>query len=260
LYNGRNYKEYILADPNLLAGKAGQAQVGGISVNRLGLGTNRITDTEEARDLLRGAVELGVNFIDTAHTYQNGASETTIGRTLAPYPDDLLIATKGGMNGASPDQLRIELETSLRRLKTDCIDLYQLHRVDPTVPLETTMHALRQFKDEGKLRYVGLSEVDVSQIEKAQQSMPISSIQNEYNLAKRQHETVLDYCTNQEIIFIPWFPLGGLRGDTAKVNELTEEFAKKYEASPQQIAHLIANLKAASIQLSQADYQSLYDS
>ncbi|HUC87619.1 MAG TPA: aldo/keto reductase, partial [Candidatus Binatia bacterium] len=177
--------------------------------------------------------------------------------------------------------LRADLEDSLRRLKTDCIDLYQLHRIDPVVPLETTMSALKQFRDEGKIRYVGLSEVDVTQIEKAQQIMPVASIQNEYNLAKRQYEAVLDYCTEQSIIFIPWFPLGGLRGDTAKVNALTEDLAKKYEASSQQIAlawllarspimlpipgtlsieHLTTNLEAASIQLSQADYQSLYSS
>jgi pyridoxine 4-dehydrogenase len=262
-----------------VAEKAGQVHVGDISVNRLGLGTNRITDTDEARALLKQAVELGINFIDTAHTYQNGASETTIGKTLAPYPEKLLVATKGGMNGASPKQLRADLEDSLQRLKTECIDLYQLHRVDPTVPLETTMKALKQFRDEGKVRNVGLSEVDVTQIEIAQQIMLVATVQNEYNLAKRHHEAVLDYCTEQEIIFIPWFPLGGLRGDTAKVNELTEQLAKKYEASPQQIAlawllarspimlpipgtlsveHLTSNLEAASIQLSQADYQSLY--
>lgn len=270
-----------IPDKLLLAEKAGQVQVGDISVNRLGLGTNRITDTSEARALLERAVELGVNFIDTAHAYQSGASETTIGKTLAPYPEKLLIATKGGINGASPDQLRADLEDSLRRLKTERIDLYQLHRVDPVVPLETTVSALKQFRDEGKIRYVGLSEVDVTQIEKAQQIMPVASIQNEYNLAKRRYEAVLDYCTEQNIIFIPWFPLGGLRGDTTKVNTLTEDLAKEYEASPQQIAlawllarspimlpipgtlsiaHLTSNLAAASIKLSQADYQSLYDS
>lgn len=257
-----------------------QVRIGTLSVNRLGLGTNRITDTAEARALLKRAVELGVNFIDTAHTYQGGDSETTIGRTLAPYAEGLVIATKGGMNGASPNQLRADLEDSLQRLRTDCIDLYQLHRVDPKVPLEVTLGALKQFQDEGKIRYIGLSEVDVAQIEKAQQIIPIISVQNEYNLAKRQYEAVLDYCSKQSIIFIPWFPLGGLRGDTVKVNALTKDLAKKYEASPQQIAlawllarsqtmlpipgtlsidHLASNLYATSIQLSQADYQSLYD-
>jgi aryl-alcohol dehydrogenase-like predicted oxidoreductase len=269
-----------LANTDLLADKAGQVQVGGISVNRLGLGTNRITDTDEAHALLKKAVELGVNFIDTAHTYQNGASETTIGKTLTPYPGNLLIATKGGMHGASPEQLRADLENSLQRLQTDCVDLYQLHRVDPSVPLEITMGAMKQFRDEGKIRYVGLSEVDIAQIEQAQQIVPITSVQNEYNLVKRQHEAVLDYCTAHDIVFIPWFPLGGLRGDTAHVNALTEGLAKKYHARPQQIAlrwlltrspmmlpipgtlsieHLISNLESAAIQLSEEDYQSLYD-
>jgi aryl-alcohol dehydrogenase-like predicted oxidoreductase len=265
----------------ILADKAGQVRVGNLRVNRLGIGTNRITDTKEARALLKRAVELGVNFIDTAHTYQGGASETTIGRTLKPYPEGLVIATKGGMNGAAPDQLRTNLEDSLRRLQTDCIDLYQLHRVDPAVPLETTIRTMKEFVDEGKVRYIGLSEVSVAQIEQAQQIIPIVSVQNEYNLAQRQNEDVLDYCTEHGIIFIPWFPLGGLRGDTAKVNARTEDLAKKYEATPQQIAlawllarspimlpipgtlsieHLVSNLQAGLIQLSPADYRQLYNS
>ncbi|HUD10579.1 MAG TPA: aldo/keto reductase [Candidatus Saccharimonadales bacterium] len=269
-----------MANTLSLADKAEQVQIGDMHVNRLGLGTNRITDTNEARTLLKRAVELGVNFIDTAHTYQGGASETTIGRTLAPYPKGVLIATKGGMNGASPEQLRADLEDSLQRLKIDCIDLYQLHRVDPAIPLETTLSTMKQFQDEGKVRYIGLSEVNVKQIEQAQQIVPIVSVQNEYNLAKRQHEDVVDYCTEHGIIFIPWFPLGGLRGDTAKVNSLTEDLAKKHQATPQQIAlawllvrsplmlpipgtlsieHLVSNLQAALIELSQADYQSLYN-
>jgi pyridoxine 4-dehydrogenase len=267
-----------LAGEALLAGKV---QVGDMNVNRLGLGTNRVNDTEEARALLKGAVELGINFIDTAHTYQGGASEVTIGKTLAPYAEGLVIATKGGMNGASPDQLKADLDDSLRRLKTGCIDLYQLHRVDPLVPLETTMGALKRFRDEGKIRHIGLSEVDVKQIQQAQKIVPVVSVQNEYNLVKRQHETVVDYCTESSIVFIPWFPLGGLRGDTAHVNALTEGLAKKYGATPQQVAlawllarspimlpipgtlsieHLRSNLRAGSIQLSQADYQSLYNS
>jgi pyridoxine 4-dehydrogenase len=263
-----------------LTDKAGQVKIGNKMVNRLGLGTNRITDTDEARALLRRAVELGVNFIDTAHTYRDGASEITIGKTLAPYSEDLLIATKGGMRGASPDRLRADLEDSLQRLQTDCIDLYQLHRVDQSVPLEITMGAMKQFRDEGKIRSVGLSEVDVAQIEQAQQIVPIASVQNEYNLVKRQYEAVLEYCTAHDIIFIPWFPLGGLGGDTVHVNALTEGLAKKYNAKPQQIAlswllarspimlpipgtlsikHLLSNLEAASIRLSAEDYQHLYE-
>jgi pyridoxine 4-dehydrogenase len=269
-----------MSDTLALADKAGQVHVGNIRVNRLGLGTNRITDTEAARALLKRALELGINFIDTAHTYRDGASETTIGQTLMPYPKGVVIATKGGMRGASPDQLKADLEDSLQRLKTDCIDLYQLHRVDPAVPLETTVKAMKQFQDEGKIRHIGLSEVTVAQIEQAQQIVSVVSVQNEYNLAKRQHEAVLDYCTEHGIIFIPWFPLGGLGGDTVKVNTLTEGLAKKHQATPQQIAlawllarsplmlpipgtlsieHLVSNLQAGLIQLSPADYQSLYN-
>jgi pyridoxine 4-dehydrogenase len=261
-----------------LAAKAGQVYIGNMIVNRLGLGTNRITDTNEARELLKQAIELGVNFIDTAHTYQNGASEITIGQTLTPYPEGLVIATKGGMNGATPKQLRSELEDSLKRLKTDCIDLYQLHRVDPAVPLKTSLSAMKQFRDEGKIRHLGLSEVNVAQIKEAQDIIPIVSVQNEYNLAQRHYEDVLDYCTEHSINFIPWFPLGGLRGDTAKVNAITADLAKKHEVTPQQVAlawllarspimlpipgtlsikHLVSNLQAALIQLSQADYRYL---
>lgn len=270
-----------MTNTTLLADRAGQVKIGSLNVNRLGLGTNRINDTDESRALLKRAVELGVNFIDTAHTYQNGASETTIGQALTPYQEGVVIATKGGMNGASPDQLRADLEVSLLRLQTNCIYLYQLHRVDPSIPFETTVRTMKQFRDEGKIRYVGLSEVSVAQIEQAQQIVPIVSVQNEYNLAKRQHEDVLNYCTERGIIFVPWFPLGGLRGDTIKVNAMTEDLAKKYEATTQQIAlawlltrspimlpipgtlsidHLVSNLQAALIQLGQADYQRLYSS
>jgi pyridoxine 4-dehydrogenase len=253
-------------------------QIADLTVHRIGLGTNRITDTPEARALLQRAVELGVNFIDTAHIYSGGDSETTIGNTLSPYPEGLVIATKGGMNGASPEQLRSELQESLKRLKTDCIDLYQLHRVDPTVPFETSIHALKEFQDEGKIRHIGLSEVTIQQIETARKIVPIVSVQNEYNLAKRHYEDVVDYCTEEGIAFIPWFPLGGLRGETETVNQMASELAKKYDALPQQIAlawllqrspimlpipgtlsieHLESNLKAADIHLSEADFKSL---
>ena len=264
-----------------LADKAGQVQIGDFKVNRIGLGTNRITDTSEARALLKRAIDLGVNFIDTAHTYQGGASETTIGRTLTSYPKGLVVATKGGMNGASPHQLRADLNDSLQRLQVSSIDLYQLHRVDPTISFETTLSTLKQFQDEGKIRYIGLSEVSVAQIEQAERSVTVISVQNEYNLVNRQYETVLNYCTEHDIIFIPWFPLGGSRGDTDKFKALTEDLAKKYKASTQQIAlawllarspimlpipgtlsikHLTSNLEAASLQLSEADYRRLYNS
>jgi pyridoxine 4-dehydrogenase len=270
-------QELSMAD--ISASQAGTIHLGNIEVNRIGLGTNRVTDTEDAHQLLRDAVSLGINFIDTAYRYAGGASEVSIGNALSPYRDGLVIATKGGLGeGASPDVLRRELEESLGRLKTDHITLYQLHRVDPKVPIEVSVGALKQFQDEGKIGYIGLSEVTVEELNAAQSVAEIVSVQNQYNVITRQHEALVDYCTDHHIIFIPWFPLGGLRGDAARVDAKLEALAKKYQASPQQIAiawllmrspmilpipgtlsldHLKANLAAASISLSAEDYQWL---
>jgi aryl-alcohol dehydrogenase-like predicted oxidoreductase len=258
--------------------QAGQVHVGDKIVYRLGLGTNRITNTEQARSLLKKAVSLGINFIDTANVYRDGESEETIGHTLAPFSSNLLVATKGGMNGGKPEQLRLDLEGSLRRLKTKYVDLYQLHRVDPSVPLERSMRALKEFQDEGKIKYIGLSEVSIKQIQEANTIVPIVSVQNEYNLVKRQYEDVVDYCTDQKIIFIPWFPLGGLHGDVELVNKRISRLAAQYSATAQQISlawllarsplmlpipgtlsieHLISNINSASIHLSEEDYAQL---
>lgn len=265
---------------DISAAQAGTIKIGDLTVNRLGLGTNRITDTDAAHQLLKRAVELGVNFIDTAYRYQNGASETAIGNALAPYPEGLVIATKGGWAEDGPEDLRRFLEESLRRLKTDRIDLYQLHRVNPDVPIEDSVSALKQLQDEGKIRHIGLSEVSVEQLQRAQKVVPIASVQNEYNVLERKHETLVDYCTEQSIAFIPWFPLGGLAGGAEKVNALLAELAAKYEASPQQLAlawllkrspmilpipgtllieHMEDNLRAAAINLSDKDYERLLD-
>jgi pyridoxine 4-dehydrogenase len=267
-----------MVDTNVSAARAGTVRIGDKSVNRIGLGTNRITDTPGAHALLERAVELGVNFIDTARVYKDGASETTIGNTLAPYPTGLVVATKGGQTDTLPEQLRDQLEGSLRRLQTDCIDLYQLHRVNPDVPIEDSVGRLKQFQDEGKIRHIGLSEVSVEQLEQAQAVAAIASVQNEYNVAIRKHEALVDYCTEHGIVFIPWFPLGGLRGDTAKVEQLVADVAKKHNATAQQIAlawllkrsplilpipgtlsidHLEANLQAATLELAPADYEAL---
>jgi aryl-alcohol dehydrogenase-like predicted oxidoreductase len=261
------------------ADKAGTITIGDITVNRLGLGTNRIHDNEAGYALLRHAVELGVNFIDTAHRYANGESELAIGNALAPYANGLVIATKGGMgNGASPDQLRVELQESLRRLQTDCIAVYQLHRVDQNVPLTETMAALKQFQDQGLVKHIGLSEVSIEQLEEAMTVAKVVSVQNEYNVANRKHEALVDYCTAHDIVFIPWFPLGGLAGDTEKVASVVAQIAEKYQATPQQIAlawllkrspiilpipgttskeHVEDNLKSALIELSEEDYKAL---
>jgi pyridoxine 4-dehydrogenase len=265
-----------------LATSAGTLQVGEFSVNRIGLGTNRITDTPEARALLKRAVELGVNFIDTAHRYTNGASETTIGKTFEQYPQGLVVATKGGVRAegpaGAPEQLRADLEESLQRLQVDSIDLYQLHRVDPKAPLEESVGALRQFQAEGKIRHIGLSEVTVEQIERARKIAKIVSVQNQYNVVVRTYEAEVDYCTEHGVVFIPWFPLGGLAGGAEKVNELLTELAAKYGASAQQVAlawllkrspvmlpipgtlspeHLEANLRAGSLGLSNDDFEKM---
>ena len=257
----------------------GSIKLGDLSVKRLGLGTNRIHDNPSGHELLKKAVELGINFIDTAHTYAGGESEAAIGKALTPYKPGLIIATKGGMgNGASASQLRAELQESLQKLRTNTIDLYQLHRVDPTIPLLETMKCLKQFKDEGLIRHIGLSEVSVEQLQEAMSIVPIISVQNEYNIAVRKYEDLVDYCTSQSIIFIPWFPLGGLRGDTQKVEKIVDDIANHHQAAPQQIAlawllkrspimlpipgttsieHLESNLKSATIELSKDEWQKL---
>jgi pyridoxine 4-dehydrogenase len=225
-----------------LFSKSGVSQVylGDTPLNRIGLGTNRVTDTPDAQQFLRQAVEDGINFIDTAHAYSGGDSETTIGNALAPFNDDLVVATKGGMKqgGGGGDNseayLRSNLEDSLKRLKTDCITLYQIHRLDENVPIKQTMELLNQFKNEGKIKYIGLSEVSLEQLKEAEAFTEISSVQNQYSLTYRVHDDVLDYCTEQNIIFIPWFPLRDVNGDF-QLQSALEPIAKQYNISPQQL-------------------------
>jgi pyridoxine 4-dehydrogenase len=253
-----------------------------MTVSRIGLGTNRITDTPAARQLLMHAVERGVNFIDTAHRYTNGASETAIGATFSNRPRGLVIATKGGLTpvgpSGSPSHLRTDLEDSLRRLRTDCIDLYQLHRIDQSVPFENQLDVLISFQKEGKIRHIGLSEVTTDQLRFARTRAPIVSVQNQYNVLVREHEDLVDYCTQEDIAFIPWFPLGGLAGGAEKVSAALKDMAQTYKSTPQQIAiawllkrspqnlpipgtlsiqHLEENIAASEIHLSQADYARL---
>ena len=203
-------------------------QLGGdLILNRLGYGAMRLSgqpgnfgaypDWEGGERLLRRAVELGVNFIDTAEAYGAGFNEKLITSALHPYKQDLIIATKGGINKPAPDQiladaspefLRKGVEGSLQRLKLERIDLYQLHRPDPKVPFTESIGALKELKDEGKIRHLGLSNVSVEQIEQARQIVPIVSVQNKYSLSDRQYENVLDYCTANNIAFIPHGSLG----------------------------------------------------
>lgn len=267
--------EKILNTPTV-----GQIILGDLTVHRIGLGTNRITDTDAARAVLRRAVELGVNFIDTADIYQKGQSESMIAKTLAPYRSGLVIATKGGMSWQDssaindPKYLRDALDASLKRLKLDRIDLYQLHRTDPKIPIEETAHVLKEMQERGKVHHIGLSEVTVEQIERYRAVVEIVSVQNQYNILERKHEAVLDYCEANGIAFIPWYPLA-----KAKLGQdVIERIARDHDASTAQIAiawllarspailpipgtlsveHLERNLAAARIELTGEEFEHL---
>jgi pyridoxine 4-dehydrogenase len=267
---------------------------GGLTVNRLGFGAMRITgegvwgepeDPEEARAVLRRAVELDVNFIDTADSYGPDVSERLIRETLHPYPDGLVIATKAGLlrdgpgqwrPDGRPEHLREACEGSLRRLKLDRIDLYQLHRVDPQVPAAESLGTLAELRDEGKIRHVGLSEVGVEEIRQAREIVPIASVQNRYNLTDRGSEDVLDFCEREGIGFIPWFPLAV--GDLARPGGPLDEIAARHDVTPGQIAlawllwrspvmlpipgtssvaHLEENTAAASLELDEEELATL---
>jgi len=265
---------------------------GELAVNRLGFGAMRLTGDgiwgppkhpATAIAVLRRAVELGVNFIDTADSYGPNVSEELIAEALAPYPKDLVIATKGGWNrpgpnqwthDASPAHLRQAVEGSLKRLRLDRIDVYQLHVPDPLVPLAASMETLANMQSEGKIRLIGLSNVTVEHIERARKIVPIVSVQNRYSFADREWDNVVDYCDSNGIAFIPWFPLGAGR----VAGKLLERIAKVRQVKPIQIAlawllkrspvmlpipgtssiaHLEENLQAALVQLSENDYMEL---
>jgi pyridoxine 4-dehydrogenase len=231
------------------AAAAGTIEIGGdMVVHRMGFGAMRITgpgiwgeppDIERARATLRRVVELGVNFIDTANSYGPEVSERLIGETLYPYPDDLVIATKGGLRrpgpgrwdpDGRPEYLREACEDSLRRLRLDRIPLYQLHRPDPRVPLAESLGALVQLKDEGKIRHIGVSNVSEDQLRQAQQVTPVVSVQNRYNATDRASQAVLEVCELEQIAFLPWAPI-----QQTDTNPGVAEAAKRHDASPQQI-------------------------
>ena len=267
---------------------------GDLPVYRLGFGAMRVTgdgiwgppkDRKECVAVLRRAIELGVNLIDTAESYGPHVSEELIAEALHPYPESLVIATKGGLDrpgpgqwvpDARPERLREELEGSLRRLKLDRIDLWQLHRIDSKVPEAEQFGAIQQFVSEGKVRHVGLSEVNVEQIERARKFFPVVSVQNKYNLVDREWESVLDYCERENIGFIPWFPLqtGMLANDGGPLSEI----ARRHRATAAQIAlawllkrspvmlpipgtskvkHLEENMAAAAIDLSAEEFRKI---
>jgi aryl-alcohol dehydrogenase-like predicted oxidoreductase len=236
-----------------LAGKAGVFLMGNdLRVTRLGFGAMRITgngiwgepaDRAEAVRVLRRAVDLGVNFIDTADSYGPDVSEAIIAEALHPYPADLVIATKGGFQRPGPNQwaengtpqhLKSACEGSLRRLRLDRIDLYQLHRIDPKVPVDDQLGALKELQAQGKIKHIGLSEVSVRQVEHARTIVPVVSVQNRYSIADRGSEDVLEYCEKEKMGFIPWFPLaaGRVSGADGPVRRL----AARIKATPAQVA------------------------
>jgi aryl-alcohol dehydrogenase-like predicted oxidoreductase len=250
-------------------------KLGDVDVARIGLGTNRLTNTRDHVELVKAAVAAGVQMIDTAHSYTGGQSEETIGTALDPVPEGCIVATKGGIGGpgrGSPEVLGAEIEQSLRRLRTETIALYYLHRVDPETPLEESLGAIKEYRDRGKIRHIGISEVTIDQIERARKVVPIAAVQNRYNLSDRTHDAVVDYCAAEDIVFVPFFPLRGNGG-----RELAE-IAEQHGATSEQITlawllrrspamlpipgtlsleHLKENLAALSIELTDAEFEAL---
>ena len=250
-------------------------KLGDIEVGRIGLGTNRLTKTPENIAFIKRAVAAGVQMIDTAHSYTGGQSEETIGEALSPIPEGCVVATKGGFSGAGrgrPEVLRAEMEESLRRLRTDSIALYYLHRVDPATPLEESLGAIKEYRDRGRIRHVGISEVGIEQIERARKVVAIAAVQNQYNLSERKYDAVVDYCASEGIVFVPFFPLRG-RGGAA-----LGEIARRHSATTAQIVlawllrrspgmlpipgtlsleHLKENVAAPEIELTDAELEAL---
>jgi len=269
---------------------------GDLEVKRLGFGAMRLTgpgiwgeakDPAEARRVLKRAVELGVNFIDTADSYGPVVSERLIGEALAPFPKGLVVATKAGLTRQGPDQwlpvgrggyLAQQVEMSLRNLKTEVIDLWQLHRIDPKVPVEESLGVIAKLQQQGKIRHVGLSEVKPADIDRARQFVKIVSVQNLYNLGDRQHEDVLEYCEKEGLAFIPWYPVAA--GKLARPGGKLDTIAKRHGATVAQlsiawllyrspvmlpipgtssVAHLEENVKSAEIVLSDDELKEIED-
>jgi pyridoxine 4-dehydrogenase len=267
---------------------------GSLEVNRLGYGAMRLTgkgiwgepkDADEAGRVLKRAVDLGVNFIDTADSYGPAVNERLIGEALAPFPKGLVVATKAGFTRQGPDQwvalgrpeyLAQQVEMSLRFLKTDVIALWQLHRIDPKVPVEESLGVIAKLQSAGKIRHVGLSEVKPKEIERARKVIEIVSVQNLYNVGDRQHEDVLQYCEKHGLAFIPWFPVAA--GKLARPGGKLDQVAKRDGATVSQlslawllhhspvilpipgtssVAHLEENMKAAELSLSADDMKAI---
>jgi pyridoxine 4-dehydrogenase len=247
--------------------------VAGKEVARIGLGTNRLTSTPESHAFLREAVEAGLGMIDTAHTYSGGDSERAIGEALSPEPYGLVVASKGGYGGsASPEELRAQIEQSLEGLRTEAIDVYYLHRVHPETPLADSLGAIAEYRETGRIREIGVSAVDVEQVEAARKVVPIAAVQNHYNVTDRESEDVVDYCDQNGIVFVPYYPLKG--GEPAALAEV----AGNHDASAEQIKlawllrrspamvpipgtlsieHLRENLGALEIELTDDEFEAL---
>jgi pyridoxine 4-dehydrogenase len=285
--------EVMVNKKEVSASLAGKVSLGReLSVHRLGFGAMRLTgegiwgpprDRNKALAVLRRAVELDVNFIDTADSYGPNVSEELIAEALFPYPQGLVIATKGGWNRPGPNQwthdatpahLRKAVEGSLKRLRVDRIDVYQLHTPDPVVSFDASVETLAELRNQGKIRVVALSNVTREHIERARRIVPIASVQNRYSFADREWDYVVDYCESNGIAFIPWFPLGA--GKVA--GDVLNEIAKAHQATPKQVAlawllrrsplilpipgtssveHLEENVAAASLKLTDEEYESL---
>jgi pyridoxine 4-dehydrogenase len=283
----------IMTIPN--ATSAGTVSIGkDLTVNRLGFGAMRLTgegiwgapkDPEECKRVLKRLLDLNVNFIDTADAYGPYVSETLIAEALHPYPKGLVIATKGGLTRQGPDQwlpvgraeyLRQCVEMSLRRLKVDRIDLYQLHRIDPRTPVEESLGELRKMQEEGKIHHIGVSETSVAEIEQARKIVRIVSVQNKYNITDRAHEDVVDYCEKNKLVFIPWFPLAA--GSLTRPGGVLDSLATAHNVTTSQIAiawllrrspvmlpipgtskvkHLEENVASAELKLSDSEWRSL---
>jgi pyridoxine 4-dehydrogenase len=279
----------------LTAGASGTFTLGGdLHIHRLGYGAMRVTgdgiwgepkDPEGAKTVLRRTIELGVNFIDTADSYGPEVSERLIAEALYPYPKNLVIATKGGLTRSGPNRwapvgrpeyLRQCVEMSLRRLKLERIDLWQLHRIDPKVPVEESLGAIKELQKQGKIRHVGLSEVSSKEIERAKKTVPIVSVQNQYNIGDRKYETTLKYCETNELGFIPWFPVAA--GQLARPGGPLDAAAKRHHATVAQLSlawllhhspvtlpipgtssvnHLEENIGASGVQLSEEEWKAI---
>jgi pyridoxine 4-dehydrogenase len=246
-------------------------KLGDVVVPRVGLGTNRLAHTAENESFIDQAVGAGLRHIDTAYTYAQGESETTIGEALEPQTDGVVVATKGGWASGRPEAIKGQIQESLRRLRTEAIDLYYFHRPDPETPLEESLGPIKEARDAGRIRHIGLSSVSVDQIERGRQIVPVTAVQNHYNVEERKWDDVVDHCEREGIVFVPFFPLRGKRSEVDEIagrrgcSAAVVKLAWLLRRSPAMlpipgtlsIDHLRENLGALEIELSEAEFDAL---